>query len=176
MKIKLLGISFCVLLLFLNGLPKRIQKKVDKEIKSAYALTSFEMTPILFSDTIQNELSAPFGELNLFSIISEEKHIGYAYIGSALGKTDIFDFLILFDPNLIIVKTKVLIYREDYGGEIGSKRWLKQFIGKNHNEKLKLGEDIIAISGATLSVRSMTNAVNKVLASLHFIHQNKLLQ
>ena len=57
--------------------------------------------------------------------------LGYAFIDKAPSKTDEFDYLVLFDENLIIKKAKVLMYREDYGGEIGSRRWLKQFIGKN---------------------------------------------
>ena len=69
----------------------------------------------------------------------------------------------------------MLIYREDYGGEIGSKRWLRQFIGKTSKDKLKYQKDIMAISGATISASSMTIAVNAFLQNLAILHQNKVL-
>jgi len=31
---------------------------------------------------------------------------------------------------------KVLVYREDHGGEVASKRWLKQFSGKSKTDNL----------------------------------------
>jgi len=70
---------------------------------------------------------------------------------------------------------KVLIYREDYGGEIGSKRWLKQFVGKSLNDELNVGQNIKAISGATISVNAMTTAVNNVLKSVKILIEHKKL-
>ena len=149
---------------------KNILKKVDKEIKKTYEIEQFTLSSISFSSEIVKDLSVNFGENNLFEIKSDKSLLGYAYVSKALSKTDEFDFLVLFDKDFIIVKSKVLVYREDYGGEIGSKRWLKQFVGKTQNDKLRYGDNIAAISGATISVRSMTNAVNNLLASIKILH------
>ena len=92
--------------------------------------------------------------------------MGYYYIGKAYGKADFFDFIVIFDENLIVTKVKILVYREDHGGEIGSKRWLKQFIGSDKNSALKYQKDIAAISGATLSAKAITNEVNKLLKTI----------
>ena len=70
---------------------------------------------------------------------------------------------------------KILVYREDHGGEIGSKRWLKQFIGKTLTHNLKYQKDIAAISGATISARSMTFEVNKLLKAINILHKNQQL-
>ena len=59
-----------------------------------------------------------------------------------------------------------MVYREDYGGEIGSNRWLKQFAGKSINTDFSVGENVAAISGATISVYSMTHAVNELLSEM----------
>ena len=83
--------------------------------------------------------------------------------------------LVLLDKDLIVLKSKILLYREEYGGEIGSTRWLKQFIGKKGGDELKLGDNIIAISGATISVRSMTNAMNDFLKSLKILQNKNIL-
>ena len=156
-------------------LPKNIEKKVSKEIKLAYEVEKFTLESILISDEINMQLNIKIEENNLFKILNHSKLIGYAFVDKAPSKTDEFDYLVLFDVNLIIKKTKVLVYREDYGSEIGSKRWLRQFIGKTKGEKIKYEKDIIAISGATISARSMTIAINNLLQSLEILQQNKLL-
>ena len=97
--------------------------------------------------------------------------LGYAFLGTAPSKTDTFEYLVLFDPDLIIKKVNVLVYREDYGGEIGSNRWLKQFIGIPKNTNLIVGKNVAAISGATISVYSMTNAINQLLIDLIKVRQ-----
>ena len=77
---------------------------------------------------------------------------------------------------MIIIKSKVLIYREEYGGEIGSKRWLRQFNGKSIDTKeMVYGNHIVPISGATISVRSMTNSMNDLLMSLKELKNQKVL-
>ena len=101
------------------------------------------------------------------SVLQDQKLIGYAYVGNAPSKTDTFEYLVLFNANLIIQKAKVLVYREDYGGEIGSKRWLRQFEGKSVETSFLLQQNIAAISGATISVTSMTRAINVLNQSLY---------
>nr|WP_233164205.1 FMN-binding protein [Snuella sedimenti] len=157
------------------GLPKTIQKKVDAAIKDAFNIETFHFTNVRILDEDTKDLPSQFGEDNLFKITVDDALLGYAYVAKAPSKTDEFDYLVLLDKDLIVLKTKVLVYREDYGGEIGSKRWLKQFIGKKEGDALRYGDNIVAISGATISVRSMTNAMNNLLQSLKILHSKNIL-
>ncbi|MGM5470075.1 FMN-binding protein [Flavobacteriaceae bacterium LMO-SS05] len=156
-------------------LPKNIQKKVDEEIRDAFKIEMFQFNSKLISENVAKTLPSNFGKDNFFEIKNSETLLGYAYISKAPSKTDQFDYLILLDNNLVILKAKVLVYREDYGSEIGSPRWLKQFIGKTEQDQLKYKDNIAAISGATISVRSMTNAVNNLLQSLRILHSKHIL-
>ncbi len=174
-------ISSIKLLLFLSvisinahafQLPKNVQKKVDKEVKSAFEVDELTMTSIEVSKAINAKLLTKITKNNLFKIINNDDVIGYLFSDKAPSKTDQFDYLVLFDKDLIIKKSKVLIYREDYGGEISSKRWLRQFEGKTSNDQLKYEKDIIAISGATISAKSMTVAVNNLLKTIKILQQN----
>ena len=65
--------------------------------------------------------------------------------------------------------------REDHGGEISSKRWLKQFFGFEKNQNIIYRKDIAGISGATISATSLTNSVNKVLKTMGALYQLKQL-
>ncbi|MEL0225797.1 MAG: FMN-binding protein [Flavobacteriaceae bacterium] len=145
-----------------NSLTKRIQKKVAKEIKTIFSVEEYDLV-----DSTITIPSSPFlvgQQMNEIKVNNEL--LGYAFLGTAPSKTDTFEYLILFDPNFTIKKATVLIYREDYGGEIASKRWLSQFVKKQSNDAFVFGNNISAISGATISVQSMTASVNHVFSAL----------
>ncbi|MDO5981791.1 FMN-binding protein [Flavivirga spongiicola] len=175
MNFKYISLLSVLLLLMSFGLPKNIQKKVDKEIKNTFSVETFKFTGVAISSDISKNLPSKFEEDNLFKIEANNTFLGYAYLSQASSKTAQFDYLVLLDKDLIVLKSKVLIYREEYGGEIGSKRWLKQFIGKKGGDTLRYGDNIMAISGATISVRSMTNAMNNLLESLKILHSKNIL-
>lgn len=177
---KIRALLFFVLLTATLGLvsftiPKNIKKKVSKEIKKTFSVEDFTLTNVIVPDSINSQLKEKIQEDHLLKISSKDKVLGFAYIDKAPSKTDEFDYLVLLDKDLIVAKTKVLVYREDYGGEIGSRRWLKQFIGKTSKDKLQYEKDIIAISGATISASSMTIAINSFLQDLEILHQNQVL-
>lgn len=157
------------------GTYKDLSKKVDKEIKAAFNVEAYSYNIITITSELAITLPSIFDDNNFLEIKGNDEVLGYAYMGKAPSKTDEFDYLVLLDKDLIVIKTKVLAYREDYGGEIGSKRWLKQFIGKTQNDDLRYGDNIVAISGATISVRSMTNAMNNLLKSLNILHTKNIL-
>ncbi|PWH81526.1 FMN-binding protein [Algibacter marinivivus] len=175
MNLKHVSIFILALIMMSFGLPKNIQKKVNKEIVKTYGIETFDFTEVVIDSEVAKDLPAKFETNNLFKIEVNGSLLGYAYLSKAPSKTALFDYLILLDKDLIVLKSKVLIYREEYGGEIGSTRWLKQFIGKKGGDELKHGENIMAISGATISVRSMTNAMNDFLKSLKILQSKNIL-
>lgn len=158
-----------------SELPKGIQKKITKEIKIIFEVENFSLEAVIVTDQISEQLITSIDADNLFKIIVDSNLIGYAFVSKALSKTDSFDYLVLFDTDLIIKKSKILIYREDYGAEIGSKRWLKQFIGLNEKSNVEYGNEIKAISGATISARSFTIAINNLLKSVNKLREEKII-
>lgn len=175
MKIKYLFIILIVFICFGFGLSTKLQKKVDKVIKNTFEVEIFSFDAITISSQIAKDLPSEFGADNFFRIKSSDSLLGYAYVAKAPSKTAKYDYLVLLDTDLAIVKAKVLIYREEYGGEIGSRRWLRQFIGKTKDDTFKYGDNIDAIAGATISVRSMTNAMNDLMQSLKVLNEKSIL-
>lgn len=175
MKIKYLLVILTVFIGFGAGLSAKLQKKVDKVIKSTFEVEEFSFDAKVVSTEISQTLPSEFGSDNFFEIKLSDKLLGYAYVAKAPSKTAQYDYLVLLDDALTIVKAKVLIYREEYGGEIGSKRWLRQFIGKTKGDEFRYGDNIDAIAGATISVRSMTNAMNDLMKSLKILNEKGIL-
>ena len=59
-----------------------------------------------------------------------------------------------------------MVYREAYGGEIRSRRFLAQYRGKAASDPLLPSRDIVNVTGATLSARAVGRAVKKAIAVL----------
>lgn len=175
MNFKLIIAIVSVLFIVSFNLPKKILKKVNKTIETTYDVKEFSLESISISQDVNSELPRKIEDNSLFKILKDTELIGYAYVDRAPSKTAIYDFLVLFDTELIVTKSKVLIYREEYGGEIGSKRWLKQFIGSTKNDFFKINDNIIPIAGATISVNSMTKAMNEVLQNIGKLQELNIL-
>ncbi len=157
------------------GIPPKMEKKIDKEIINVFEVKDFYKEVVVIDQTIESTLPIRFNQDNFKKILINDDHVGYFYFGIAPSKTDTFDYVVIFDQNLIIKKIKILAYREDYGMEIGSKRWLKQFYSLKKTDQVIYGQDIKAISGATISAQSMTNAMNKLMHSIEILQENNLL-
>ncbi len=165
-----------LLLLFTGfGIPEPSLRKMRKEVSTFFekeALT-FELVPISGKGISKIPLES---EDNVVYRISDPRNqLGWVCVGQASGKMAKFDYMVIFDPALKIVHTKVLTYREEHGGEIGSKRWLRQFNGKQAGERVGLDGDIDGISGATISVRSMTRAMDVWLETMDILDKKDKL-
>jgi Na+-translocating ferredoxin:NAD+ oxidoreductase RnfG subunit len=88
--------------------------------------------------------------------------INYAIFREAKGKHDKFDYLVISNSDQIVTNVRIIKYRSEHGGEITSKKWLRQFTGYSKG-KLKYKTDISAISGATVSANSITNDIPQVI-------------
>ncbi|OGS71491.1 MAG: hypothetical protein A3F91_15320 [Flavobacteria bacterium RIFCSPLOWO2_12_FULL_35_11] len=172
---KIAFLAIIVLLISSFTTNKKIEALIEKEIKTVFNLVKYSKQPISVSSEVNKTLPIKIDDTNFFKIKNEEKIVGYYYFGQAFGKADYFDFIVIFDKDLIVSKVKVLVYREDHGSEVGSKRWLNQFNGKKTTENLTYQKDIAAISGATISAKSITNEVNKLLKTVTILHNKKQL-
>lgn len=155
-------------------LPKPLEKKIDKEIKTLYEVEAFTKESVEIPTDLLKSLPNSINPDGFYKIISGDKVLGYFYFGFAPSKADKFDFLVIFDKDLLVSKTKVLAYREDYGGEISSNRWLGQFNNLKPEDRPAYGNEIMAISGATISAVSMTNAMNDLLKSMEILHNKNM--
>lgn len=155
-------------------IPKNLEVKLDKVLKEQFNGSFGTKEKILFSADVLKNIPLNYEEDLIFRIKDlKSTVVGFAYVGKAKSKIALFDYVVIFDKNLIITQVKVLIYREDHGGEISSKRWLQQFLGFEKNQTIIYKKDIAGISGATISAYSLTLAVNNVLTTMGKLHQIK---
>ena len=88
---------------------------------------------------------------------------GYALIQSTIGKHKPMTYMVGIDKTGHVLNVELLVFREARGSEVRTKRFNVQYEGKTVSDPVRLNKDIINISGATMSVRSMTAGIKRGL-------------
>jgi Na+-translocating ferredoxin:NAD+ oxidoreductase RnfG subunit len=100
----------------------------------------------------------------VFKATHGEMLAGYAVVVEEIGKHRPITFIVGVRPDGSVSDVAVMAYREAYGGDVRSKRFLVQYRNKNAKSGLQTYGDIQNIAGATLSVDAANRAVKKALA------------
>jgi len=113
----------------------------------------------------------PVGMDTVLRVARGDSLLGFAVVRNVRGKDQPITFLVAIDPANRLKDVDVLVYREPYGGEVAYDAWRRQFRGKSAADSLRVGREIRAISGATISVHAVTLGVKRLLADLTHWHQ-----
>jgi hypothetical protein len=90
--------------------------------------------------------------------------LGRAIVVEEIGKHRPITFVVGLRPDGTVEDVAVMAYREAYGGEIASRRFLRQYVGKRPGDDLRAPYGIKNVAGATLSVEAASRAVRKAQA------------
>jgi hypothetical protein len=88
---------------------------------------------------------------------------GYAVVQNTIGKHKPMTYMVGVDARGRISNVELLVFREARGSEVRTKRFNVQYEGKTVLDPVRINKDILNISGATMSVRSMTAGIKRVL-------------
>ena len=88
---------------------------------------------------------------------------GYALVQNTIGKHKPMTYMVGIDNTGHVLNVELLVFREARGSEVRTKRFNVQYEGKTASDPVRLNKDIINISGATMSVRSMTAGIKRGL-------------
>jgi len=140
---------------------KRINKLFPNTMKIEESKLGIEETEILF---IESKLKQKFhsNKLHVWEVFTNNNKKYTAILDNVMGKSMPITFLIVFNESNNIHNISIIKYREPYGGEIRSTRWLKQFENLNYSSNYKIGSSIDGISGATISTNSISRGANKL--------------
>ena len=131
--------------------------------------------PSELKSNIQNRVRQTFYRDNLYywKINNQDSTLAYALMDNVIGKSMPITFLVILNNEGAILASKVIKYREAYGGEVENKNWLSQFNKLTNSSEYIVGENIDGISGATISVNSLSKGIQK-LAVLFPLIKDKL--
>jgi hypothetical protein len=117
-------------------------------------------------ERIQNLAKAPV-DSDLVTIYVGWKNgvpTGYGIFDTHTVRTFPETFLVVISPEGKVVATHILAFHEplEY---LPTQRWLGTFAGKSYADEMRVGGDVAAISGSTLSTHAVTSGIRRALAT-----------
>lgn len=143
----------------------------EQALRAAYpAAVRFESAERALSDaqlqwlrTARHRRALRTGVTWIRALDAQGRWLGSAMQDAELGKHQPIDYLVALDASGKVLAVELLVYREAYGGGIRSERFRAQFKGRAAGAALVLGQDVDAVSGATISSRTLADGVAKAL-------------
>ena len=116
-------------------------------------------------DVIEQRIGWKFPEESFELYIGEtgDRIDGYAMVHNTIGKHKHMTYMVGVDNRGVCTDVELLVFREAKGSEVRRKRFNAQYEGKTVSDPIRINKDIINISGATMSVRSISAGVKRVL-------------
>ena len=177
-----LALYFIFFLIFISNIS--FPQQINDEVKDILISTFGKNSTIKFAKyeieknaatKIEKQVKQKFFDSSVYyyQIINNYKINGYALLDNVYGKSLPITFLVLFDNAGNIISSQIVKYREQYGGSVKNPQWNEQFIGKNYSSSFEVGKEINSISGATISVNSVTKGIQKLTLLIKEIIEKK---
>jgi thiamine biosynthesis lipoprotein len=115
-------------------------------------------------------LRFPESEYSTFVATGKGQVDGYAVILNEIGKHENITFVVGVSPKGKVMDVAVMEYRESRGGEVKEQRFLSQFRGKTSSDPIRVNQDIVNYTGATLSSYAISRGVRRALALAHLFY------
>ena len=102
--------------------------------------------------------------------IKNGKSMGSMLIDNIIGKSFPITFMTVLNTDGTVRDVEIMVYREPQGWEVRYKSFRSQFYGKDTSSN---SNEILSISGATLSVRAVKSGVYKAMAAYKILYLDK---
>jgi len=102
--------------------------------------------------------------------IKNGKSMGSMLIDNIIGKSFPITFMTVLNTDGTVRDVEIMVYREPQGWEVRYKSFRSQFYGKDTSSN---PNEILSISGATLSVRAIKSGVYKAIATYKILYLDK---
>ncbi len=116
--------------------------------------------------TLEENTGLRFAETDYPTFVASTKGQpeGYAVILNEIGKHENITFIVGVSPKGKVMEVAVMEYRESRGEEVKEQRFLSQFRGKKSTDPIRVNQDIVNYTGATLSSYAIARGVRRALA------------
>lgn len=143
------------------------EKQVRKVVEKVWKGKAITLTDVVLPDSMIIDIPI------LSNVKSGDELLGYVAYTSSFGcriggcpgtsnpnaqSYETFNFIAVYDTDILIKKIEIVNYSGDYGYEICRPKWLAQFAGKNSG--FELNKNIDGITGATVSATYLIDSVN----------------
>jgi Na+-translocating ferredoxin:NAD+ oxidoreductase RnfG subunit len=115
---------------------------------------------------IEHELGVklPKAQYTVYVATSRGKIDGYALFDEERGQHEMIGLATFFDAKGTVTRVEITAFREPHGDGVRAEQFRRQFVGRNAHSGFSPDKDIDAISGATISSRSLCKGVRRATA------------
>jgi H+/Na+-translocating ferredoxin:NAD+ oxidoreductase subunit G len=185
-------LSAVLCLIVLSALPAQAERVWDSELKRFLTEQEMSMAEVFMTEDEGVKIMFPKSERvrkDVITLNSEKKNQieerigwkfpeesfvvyigetgtridGYAMVQNTIGKHKPMTYMVGVDGQGSVSDIELLVFREARGSEVRQKRFNSQYEGKTVLDPVRINKDIINISGATMSVRSMSAGIKRAL-------------
>ncbi len=163
------SLAFIISFLLIYGLPNSIKDEAEYFLRNFFPNElELKFGKYIIPKDLKNKIEKDTGQkfykdfLYVWKIFGKGGHYATAILDNVYGKSLPITFIVIFDLYGKIQSVEIIKYREQYGGQVTEKRWLKQFNNRDSFSNYAVGNEISSISGATISVNSITKGVKKL--------------
>jgi thiamine biosynthesis lipoprotein len=114
----------------------------------------------------ESNLQFPESTYTFFIATQDGKPAKYAIVLNEIGKSEPITFMVGMSPEGKVTEVVIMEFRENRGWEVKEKRFLNQFRNKTVRSAIRVDEDIINYTGATLSSKAIARGVRRSLLLL----------
>ena len=100
--------------------------------------------------------------------------LGYCVESEVSGRSGPFKIRVLLDPQLHVKQATVISYPWERGRDVCRRAFTRQFEGKGPRDLIRIGEDIDAMTGATISSHAMTQGIRDIIKLLKLVKEKQL--
>lgn len=175
--------SYLILIYFfgsINSFSQDLKDEVNSILNSYYGKSSqitfvkYELPMSLKKDIEYNAQQKFYSSaVYLYKVEKNNGDRAYAILDNVNGKSMPITFIVFFNAAGVIESSQIVKYREQYGGAVKNKNWNQQFVGKNSLSSFIVGKDINSITGATISVNSISKGIHKLSLLISEIIKNE---
>ena len=169
LKTTVVAVLYMLLFFSVNIFGQEIKERTETIIKESFGkdvIFTYQKYTLSteIKRKIENSVKQKFYRdlLYIYKISVEDTVIAYGFLDNVIGKSMPITFFVLLDFEGSVISTNIIKYREPYGGAVSNENWNKQFAGKDSNSNFTVGNGVNGISGATISVHSVTKGIRKI--------------
>ncbi len=169
LKTFVVAVIYFLILSSANIIAQEIKERTETIIRESFGkdvnftFWKYDLSPNI-KRKIENTVKQKFFKdwLYVYKISVEDTIIAFGFLDNVIGKSMPITFFVLLDVEGNIISTNIIKYREPYGGAVSNDNWNEQFTGKNSGSDFTVGKSVNGISGATISVNSVTKGIRKI--------------
>jgi len=153
-----------------SGLCKTVYYTQEAALKKVFPTADKIVSrKVTLSESLKKDIETKLGwrvkEKNITYFIGYKNKLplGYAVVLDEMGKHYPMTFMTRISPKLKVDDVVLMVYREEVGSQVHKNRFVRQFFGKTLRDPIAIDQDIIGITGATVSSWSMAGGIRKAL-------------